>query len=126
MAINLEAHNVWIQCHGYVAEVIDCDLRRVRYVDHGKLTEFGWEIDHVQPSAWGGADTYANKRPRHWRGNRQAGAFVGYVNALRGPSSKPSSPPPGLINSLVNEPPKPTTNNGLINALMKGNPYWRP
>lgn len=99
MAINDEAHNVWVNCHGYVAEVIDCDLRRIRYVDHGKLTEFGWEIDHVTPSMLGGPDIYANKRPRHWRGNRSAGGLLSaYVNALRSP---PATPPPGLINSLA-------------------------
>jgi hypothetical protein len=106
MSINDEAHNVWVNCHGYVAEVIDCDLRRIRYADHGKLTEFGWEIDHVQPSAWGGLDVYANKRPRHWQGNRRAGAFVSYVNALTG-TTTPATPPPGLINSLMKpKPPK--------------------
>ena len=56
---------------------MDCDQRMICWGDYGKLTEYGWEIDHIHPSGIGGLDNLANIRARHWRGNRSAGGILG-------------------------------------------------
>lgn len=71
-----ECDIVWVRHFGSLAEAYDCDGRLVKRAEYGKLTEHGWEIDHSIPSVWGGPDIYANKRPRHWRGNRRAGGLI--------------------------------------------------
>jgi len=55
-------------------ERMDCDGRYIRWLDYGKLSQFGWEIDHIHPIALGGPDILSNLRARHWQGNRRAGA----------------------------------------------------
>jgi len=77
----LEHVSVWRQYFGYYDTGPDCDGRTIRLADYGKQTEHGWEIDHAMPTILGGHDGLANKRPRHWQGNRSAGAIIG--NALR-------------------------------------------
>ncbi|MDH3251533.1 MAG: HNH endonuclease [Ignavibacteria bacterium] len=39
----------------------------------GKMTEYGWEIDHVVPVTKGGTDDLANLQPLHWENNRHKG-----------------------------------------------------
>lgn len=56
---------------------LDCDGRVIRREDYGKLTEYGWEIDHAHPTALGGSGHHTNLRARHWRGNRSAGGLLG-------------------------------------------------
>lgn len=74
---------VWERNYGQQTVVLDCDNRFIRRGDYGSLGPYGWEIDHTVPTALGGLDVYANKRPRHWRGNRQAGpAINALANAL--------------------------------------------
>lgn len=71
---------IWNQ-HFLIYEwAVDCDGRKIKKSDYGKLTEYGWEIDHHLPTILGGGDGVANKRPRHWRGNRAAGGML--ANAL--------------------------------------------
>jgi hypothetical protein len=41
--------------------------------DYGKMTEFGWEIDHIIPVAQGGTDELSNLEPMHWENNRHKG-----------------------------------------------------
>lgn len=53
----------------------------IRWADHGKQTEHGWEIDHVLPSALGGGDHGSNYRALHWQRNRSLGGILG--NALK-------------------------------------------
>ena len=74
-----ECDIVWERHFGNLTIAIDCDGRFVKRADYGNLTLYGWEIDHATPTAFGGLDIYANKRPRHWKGNRKAG---GLINAL--------------------------------------------
>lgn len=61
---------------------IDCDGRYIRWSDYGKLSEYGWEIDHTIPTALGGLNILGNIRARHWRGNRSAGGLLGGLMEL--------------------------------------------
>lgn len=74
-----ECDIVWTNHFGHLSAAVDCDGRWVKRAEYGQLSAFGWEIDHATPTIFGGLDVYANKRPRHWHGNRRAG---GLINAL--------------------------------------------
>ncbi|OQW57954.1 MAG: hypothetical protein A4S17_04015 [Proteobacteria bacterium HN_bin10] len=45
----------------------------MRYDQHGKEGEYGWEIDHILPRARGGTTVIANLQPLWWRNNRSKG-----------------------------------------------------
>ena len=54
----------------------------IKFSEYGNRdSEFGWEIDHIHPSALGGSDHLSNKRPLHCRRNTADGGALG--NALR-------------------------------------------
>lgn len=69
----------WINTAGSVEclECYDCDGYLIRQADYGKLTVYGWEIDHAYPNCLGGLDHLTNIRARHWHGNRSAGGGLG-------------------------------------------------
>ena len=55
-------------------------IHRRRYGDHD--SQYGWEIDHLQPIVLGGAESLANYRPLHWR-NSAAGALRTRLRLVR-------------------------------------------
>ena len=49
----------------------------IRWSDYGDRTsEYGWEIDHIQPTTLGGADVLGNLRALHWRNNAGLGGLL--------------------------------------------------
>lgn len=40
----------------------------MRYSDYGQTTEYGWEIDHIEPL---GPDELYNSQPLNWLNNRR-------------------------------------------------------
>ncbi|MDQ2973663.1 MAG: HNH endonuclease [bacterium] len=51
--------------------------RLVRWQDYGKTTQYGWEIDHINPVARGGSDDITNLQGLHWSSNRSKSNTVG-------------------------------------------------
>jgi 5-methylcytosine-specific restriction endonuclease McrA len=46
----------------------------MRFSDHGdRSSQYGWEVDHVVPSALGGHDGFQNLQPTHWKMNTAKG-----------------------------------------------------
>lgn len=43
----------------------------IKYSDHGKTTEYGWEIDHIYPKEKGGSDSLSNLQALYWETNRR-------------------------------------------------------
>jgi 5-methylcytosine-specific restriction endonuclease McrA len=47
----------------------------IRWSDYGnRLSEYGWEIDHIHPSSKGGSDGLHNCEALHWRNNLAKGS----------------------------------------------------
>lgn len=51
----------------------DCTGRQITYGEYGRLTQTGWEIDHIKPVAKGGSDDLSNLQPLQWQVNRAKG-----------------------------------------------------
>ena len=47
---------------------------KIKFIDYGKQTKYGWVIDHDYPLAKGGLDEPSNWQPLHWRANLEKGA----------------------------------------------------
>ena len=46
----------------------------IKYSDHGNTDSvYGWEIDHIKPTARGGTDDLSNLQPLQWENNRRKG-----------------------------------------------------
>ena len=46
----------------------------MKYGDHADTnSKYGWEIDHIYPTALGGTDDLDNLQPLYWEYNRQKG-----------------------------------------------------
>ena len=58
---------------GYTIFKIDSCGATLQEEEYGKMTDYGWEIDHIKPVAEGGTDDLNNLQPLHWENNRQKG-----------------------------------------------------
>ena len=74
--------HVWAKAHYADPENERRGFRRdsngtwIRYQDYGdRNSEYGWEIDHISPTALGGSDTLENLRPLHFKANIQKSDF---------------------------------------------------
>lgn len=57
---------------------------KIRWKDRGKISEYGWEIDHIIPKSKGGTDDISNLQPLHWQANRKKSDKLGAAKTLLG------------------------------------------
>ena len=61
---------------GHSPEVWRLDVcgKRMKWAEHGnRLSNYGWEIDHIVPVSKGGGDGLENLHPLHWKNNSAKG-----------------------------------------------------
>lgn len=52
----------------------------IKYSEHGnRNSEYGWEIDHINPVANGGGDNIENLQPLNWQNNAAKGDSTDWV-----------------------------------------------
>lgn len=55
---------------GFATDTCGVTIQRSK---HGKIEQYGWEIDHIKPVAQGGTDDLWNLQPLQWENNRHKG-----------------------------------------------------
>ena len=50
---------------------LDCNGNTICWSEYGKLTKYGWEIDHSIPNSRFGSDDISNLSPMRWKENRE-------------------------------------------------------
>ena len=87
-ALQHERHKCAVWNKGHQVLGYDPDVFRkddigywICYADYdNRQSEYGWQIDHIQPIALGGFDELANLRPLHWWANARLGGLLsGYL-----------------------------------------------
>ena len=61
---------------GYDAKLWRRDAcnHNIKFDEHGNTSsKYGWEIDHIRPTALGGTDELSNLQPLFWTNNRRKG-----------------------------------------------------
>ena len=51
--------------------VVDCNGNVIRWSEYGKLTLYGWEIDHSIPKSKNGSNDISNLSSMRWKENRE-------------------------------------------------------
>ncbi len=51
----------------------------MNYSQHGnRKSDYGWEIDHINPVSNGGGDELSNLQPLHWENNANKGDILNW------------------------------------------------
>lgn len=64
---------------GYFANIYRKDKcgHILHWMDYGnRQSDFGWEIDHINPVAKGGDDNFNNLQPLYWKYNLEKGDSI--------------------------------------------------
>jgi len=83
MTQELKKLAVWLK--GYPIQNISSNVLRsdaygnyIAFDEYGKISKYGWEIDHIYPKSRGGSDDLYNLRPLSTHANRVKGDRLPY------------------------------------------------
>ncbi len=76
MASQKEINSAWenaAKIRGENPDVYRKDIygNKIRRASQGKLTDLGWEVDHIKPKAKGGSNDLSNLQALQWKANRK-------------------------------------------------------